>query len=208
MPLALTLMVISFLFDLFTTPFVNLFSSLFNLLQSRFSFNLPEGIHLFLARLTSMLFLVAVIFLLGIITRWFFIKSLFQWGNKLIARIPILKTVYKVSRDILSALFSTDGKKAIKNAVIVPFPHEPNFCVGFQAGEVAKECQSKVSTPLTSVFIPTAPHPISGFLLLMPEKDVKTLDMSNEEVIKLLVSCGMVVPESNQSIKEMPHELS
>lgn len=208
LPVALTLMIISFLFDLFTTPFVQLFTSLLDLIQIRLALTLPDSLILFLARLSSLLFLGLFIFLLGFITRWFFIKSLLQWGQRIIDKIPIVKTVYKVSKDILSALFSTDGKKAIKHAVLVPFPEHPNFCVGFQAGEVAEECQKKVDSPLVSVFIPTAPHPISGFLLLMPEKDVKKIQMGNEDVIKLLVSCGMVVPDVDKPLRDLPHELS
>lgn len=79
---------------------------------------------------------------------------------------------------------------------MIPFPGRPNHSLGFIAGEVAEECQAKSKTPLVSVFAPTAPHPVSGFLFLVPEKDVLDVNMTNEEVVKFLVSCGMIVPES------------
>ena len=135
------------------------------------------------------------------VTQLFVVKNLIVWTNRLIFKIPFIKTVYKVSSDVFAALFSTDGKKAFKRPVMMPFPCRPNFCLGFQAGEVAEECQKLVKEPLVSVFVPTAPHPISGFLFLAPEKDVYPIDMSNEEVVKFLVSCGMIVPE-----KEMDKE--
>ncbi|MES2273667.1 MAG: DUF502 domain-containing protein [Chlamydiota bacterium] len=199
LPLALTLMVIIFLFDFFTTPFVPVVGSLIALIQENLPFTLPSGLTLFLSRLLSLIFLCIFIIVLGFVTQWLVVKNLISWGNRMIARIPIVKTVYKVSRDIFSALFSVDGKKAFKKPVMIPFPGRPNFCLGFNAGEVAAECQQRIKTPLVSVFAPTAPHPISGFLFLVPETDVADVDMTNEEVVKFLVSCGMIVPEDTRT---------
>ena len=120
------------------------------------------------------------------------------------SRIPLIKTVYNVSRDIIAALFSSDGKKAFKHPVMIPFPHRPTYLVGFQAGEVAEEIKNTVATPLISVFTPTAPHPISGFLMLIPEKDVYKLDMTNEEAVKYLVSCGLIY--SFEELKEQKND--
>jgi uncharacterized membrane protein len=115
----------------------------------------------------------------------------------MISKIPVVKTVYKLFRDIFSAFFSTDGKKAFKHAVLIPFPERPNFCLGFQAGEVPEECQQKVDIPLVSVFAPTAPHPISGFLFLVDKKDVSHIHTSTEDAFKFLVSCGMIIPKED-----------
>lgn len=195
LPVALTLMVILFLFDLFTEPFINIVGPLVDLIP----YQLPPGFTLFLSRLFSLIFLCIFIFLLGFITQLFVIETLINWGNRVLFRIPFVKTVYKVSRDIFSALFSAEGKKAFKRPVMIPFPGKPNHCLGFEAGEVAEECRQKVKTPLTSVFVPTAPHPISGFLFLIPEQDIHSVDMTNEEVVKFLVSCGMILPESEKT---------
>lgn len=196
LPVALTLMVIIFLFDTFTTPFVAIVGPLVALIQKQLPFVLPAGLTLFLSRLLSLLFLCIFIFFLGLITQWLLVKNFINWADHVMYRIPFIRTVYRVSRDVLNALFSTEGKKAFKRPVMIPFPGRPNFALGFVAGEVAEECQKKVNTPLVSVFSPTAPHPISGFLFLIPQKDVYNVDMTNEEVVKFLVSCGMIVPES------------
>ncbi|HSX27034.1 MAG TPA: DUF502 domain-containing protein [Chlamydiales bacterium] len=197
LPVALTAMVIIFLFDFLTAPFVTIVGPLVDLIP----YDLPPGFTLFLSRLFALIFLCIFILLLGVVTRWFIVKNLLHWGHLLISRIPIVKTIYKITREIFNALFSTDGKKAFKNPVAVPFPERPNFCVGFHAGEVPQECQQKVKEPLISVFVPTAPHPISGFLLLMPKQDVYPIDMTNEEAFKFLVSCGLILPD-----KEIPNE--
>lgn len=201
LPAALTLMIIIFLFDFFTGPFVNIVGPFTAYIQLKLNIVFPEGFNLFLSRIFALIFLCIFIFFLGIVTQWFLVKNIISWTNKIIARIPFINTVYKVAKDVFSALFSTDGKKAFKKPVMMPFPCRPNFCFGFQAGEVAQECQEKIPTRLVSVFTPTAPHPISGFLFLVPENDVTDLDMTNEEVVKFLVSCGMIL-----SKKEMDEE--
>jgi len=197
LPIALTLMIIVFLFDFFTEPFVNIVGPLVNLFQKKADVILPHGLTLFLSRLLSLIFLCIFIFLLGVVTQLFLVKVIIKWANHVLFRIPFIKTVYKTSRDIFAALFSSEGKKAFKNPVMIPFPSKPNHCLGFEAGEVAQEISEKIKTPLTSVFVPTAPHPISGFLFLVPKSDVYRIDMTNEEVVKFLVSCGMIVPGSD-----------
>ncbi len=193
LPVALTMMVIIFLFDFFSTPFVNIVGPL----VKQFIPHLPQEFILFLSRLLALIFLCLFILFLGFITQLLIVKNLFGWGEKIIAHIPIVKTIYRVSREIFSALFSTDGKKAFKEPVMVPFPCKNRYCMGLHAGEVLPECQKKNSEPLISVFIPTAPHPISGFLVLYPKKDIHKVEMSNEETIKFIVSCGMIVPENS-----------
>jgi len=206
LPVALTLMVIFFLFDFFTAPFVNIVGPLIDLIQDNLHLTFPTGLTLFLSRLFALIFLCIFIFLLGMVTQWFLVRNFLKLAQIVISRIPIAKTIYKVSRDIFGALFAMDGKKAFKEPVMVPFPSRPNFCLGFHAGEVAAECQEKVETPLVSVFVPTAPHPISGFLFLIPEQDVYKVDMTNEEVVKFLVSCGMIVPEADKALEKGPDE--
>lgn len=192
MPIALTVMIILFLVDFFTTPFVSIVSSIIHELEIALHFKIPANLTVATARIFALVLLFLFILLLGALARWLIIKKLFIWGDQIISRIPFIKTVYKVSRDIFTALFSSDGKKAFKYSVIVPFPFAPSYSLGFQAGEVAEEIQSKIKEPLTSVFMPTAPHPISGFLFFVPKKDAHKIAMTTEESVKFLVSCGMI----------------
>jgi len=200
MPVVLTTMIIAFLFDFFTEPFVHIIGHFFALVQMHFAFTLSDGLTLFISRVLIIIFLFMFILTLGIVAHWFVIKKVLSGTHHLISRIPIVKSVYKISREIISAFFALDGKKAFHHPVLVPFPSDSLFCVGFSAGEVAKECQQKIATPLISVFVPTAPHPISGFLFLMPQTEVHTLNMTNEEAIKFLVSCGMVCPMTQERV--------
>ena len=199
LPLALTIMVIFFLIDFFTSPFVHLVD---DHIFSKAA--LPAGVTLFISRILALILLCIFIFLLGVVARWYVIKDILSGTSALLSRIPLIKTVYKTSRDVIAALFSMDGKKAFKYPVLIPFPQRPTFCLGFQAGEVAEEIQQTIKTPLVSVYAPTAPHPISGFLFLIPEQDVSKLDMTNEEAVKYLVSCGLIHPSSKEAKDELP----
>ncbi len=190
LPLVLTLIVIFFLIDVFTSPFVEIISKYIFA-----NVHLPHALILFISRILALILLCIFIFILGLVARWFLIKNLISGTNALLTRIPLIKSVYKVSRDIVSALFSTEGKKAFKYPVLVPFPFSPTYTLGFQAGEVAQEIQEVIQTPLVSVYAPTAPHPVTGFLLLIPQEDVRKLEMTNEEAVKYLISCGLVYPE-------------
>lgn len=195
LPAILTLLVIRFLFDLFTAPFVPLVSELLHWINQQLGISLPHGFVLFISRIFAFILLILLIFVLGLIARKFFFRNLLNVTHKILSRIPIVKTVYQVSRDVFSALFSTDGKKAFKRPVLFPFPSKATFAVGFEAGDVTEEIQRKVPTAVTTIFAPTVPHPISGFLFIVPKDDVHPLDMNNEEALKYLVSCGLIHPE-------------
>ena len=198
LPVALTLTVIVMLFNFFTTPFVPIVTALLDSIQTHLSFTLPQDLDAFLARIISLLLLCLFVLVLGIVARWFIVRNLIRGTHALFSRIPFIKTVFNVSRDVFSALFSREGKKAFKCPVMIPFPDQPNHSLGFVVGEVPKECQAKWPEPLAAIFTPTAPHPISGFLLFVPKKDLTTLDMTNEDAVRFLISCGMIVPDDHE----------
>lgn len=198
MPVALTLVIILFLIDLFTAPFIPIVSAVLNALEASLNFHIPKTLTVLVARISALILLFLFILGLGAVARWFFFKNILEWGGQMLSRIPIFKTVYKASRDIFHALFSSEGKKAFKHPVMIPYSCHPSYALGFEAGEVAEEIQEKIKTPVKSVFMPTAPHPISGFLFFMPEQDVHKVAMTNEESVKFLLSCGMIGPQRPQ----------
>jgi uncharacterized membrane protein len=194
LPVVLTLLAIRFLFDLFTTPFVPLVSKVLAWIQIHLPFEIPESLNAFFSRLLALIMLILFVFLSGLITRLFLIRHLLKGMHVLMERIPLMKTVFKVSRDVFSAIFAQDGKKAFQRPVLIPFPKPPDLCLAFVAGQVPEECQRKIDTPLVSVFAPTAPHPISGFLFLVAQDQIRDIEMTNEDAVKFLVSCGVVTP--------------
>ena len=197
MPVILTLFLIIFLIDFLTNPFLNIIEDLLhhfkiiNLLS-------PAAITL-ISRIIILLMLFFFIVLLGIIGRWFFFKSIINITNKILSKIPFVKSIYNVSKDVAGAFVSHGEKKAFKKSVVTIFPSKKSFCVGFETGEIPPICQKHIKEPLVPVFVPTAPHPISGYLLMVKKKHVKDVNMTNEETVKFTVSCGIITPDNNES---------
>ena len=190
LPLALTILIVVFLFDFFAAPFL----PLVKIGVSKVPFSLPPGVTLFISRLIALILLCLLTLLLGFTARQFIFNRFARAANKILYRIPFVKTVYKVSKDVFSAIFSPDEKQGFKEPIVTPFPHAPFFAIGFKTGDAPLECQEKAGESLVSVFAPTAPHPISGFLFLVPEKNIQSLDMTKEDAFKYLVSCGVILP--------------
>lgn len=195
LPAAVTLILIIFLFHFFTAPFVPIVTNLFDKLEPILNIKLPEWLNLFFSQVIALILLVIFVFLLGAVTQWFLIRHLLYAANALMERIPLMKSIFKISKDILSALFSPNGKKAFEKPVLVPFPATPDYSIAFLTGDAPRECQEKANNPLVAVFCPTAPHPISGFLLLVKKEHVHDIDMTNEDAVKFLVSCGIITPK-------------
>jgi len=195
LPLTLTVWLFWYLLDLFTNPFLE---PIMVHLQDVFP-GLTENSLTFLSRMVILIGIVIFTFLLGVIVRWFFIRSLFSLTQKLLSKIPVLKTIYRISKDIAEAFFSDKKEEAFRYPVAAPFPSEKSYTVSFSTGTVPPCCQEKVQEKLTCVFVPTAPHPISGYLLLLPENLVHKLEMTNEEAVRFTVSCGLVTPEKPSS---------
>lgn len=196
LPVVLTILIINFLFEFFTAPILTPAETFVFSIQKRFDLVLPLGFAIFLARLVALLAIVLLVFILGIFARHFLLKRILQWGNQLLCRVPIIRGIYKILRDVFSALFSQDGRKQVfKEPVLVPFPDRSSYSLGFCTGDAPDECQKKAKDLLVSVFAPTAPHPISGFLFLVPKKEVRSIEITSEDAIKFIVSCGMILPQ-------------
>lgn len=197
LPIVLTLWLFTYLIDLFTEPFLEVVREPLG----SYTENLPffpkkEGV-VILSRIIILFGLILFTLLLGMIGRWFFFRSLITLAQKIMLTIPFVRTIYKVLKEIASAFFG--GKKdAFKYPAIITFPSQKSWCLGFVTGEALPESKEKVDATLVPVFLPTAPHPISGYIILMPEKNIKKVEMSAEEAIKLTVSCGVIMPGEKQ----------
>ncbi len=194
LPLVLTIMVVIFLFDLFTEPFLPIVTSALTSLH----ITLPAHTTILVSRLLGLVLLTILILVLGVIARHIVFKKIVDLTHHLFSKIPIAKTVYQVSKDLFNAILSPDGKQAFKDPVLYPFPHAPYYGVGFLTGEAPEECNALTKNKLVSIFAPTAPHPISGFLFLIPQDRIHQTEMSKEEAIKFIVSCGVILPEEKE----------
>ena len=143
--------------------------------------------------LIFLLFTLAV----GWFAKGFFGRHLIDWGERIVARMPIVRSVYRGFKQIAETIFA-DQSTSFNRACLVEYPRRGIWAVAFHSsdtrGEVAKRLNGHGEKHI-AVFLPTTPNPTSGFLLFVPEADVRFLDMSVEDAAKLVISAGLVSPD-------------
>lgn len=191
LPLALTVIILAFVLDLLTEPFVGFVKALFTQYKAFLGplYSHPKLL-LFVGRLTVLVLMLMTIFVLGVLGRWFFFRYFHNKLNTLLERIPIIRRVYRLTREITKSVFG-ENKKPFGKPVMIPFPHPQSIALGFETGDAP---EGMPEANMRSVFVPTSPHPISGFVLLTRSRDISTLPITPEEVLKFLVSCGTFQP--------------
>lgn len=205
LPIAVTVLVLLFLIDLFTKPFVGIVHNVLLFLGQNIAYlQKHQALLLFVSRLVVLVFLFVVIMILGYVGTKFFSNFLQNTFHKLMLKIPFVKKIYRLVRDITKTFFA-DKKKYFESTVIVPFPLEDTYALGFQSGPAPKEACEKAehldNLKCKSVFIPTSPHPISGFLVMINEDKIKQTDITTEQAFKFLISAGTFKPEDNKDDK-------
>lgn len=141
---------------------------------------------------------VLVIYLVGLITTHIIGRRLIQWGEAVLLKLPIVKSVYSASKQVVDT-FSASTKAAFKAVVLVEFPRAGSLAVGFITGTIL----NPAGKSLYRVFVPTTPNPTSGFLVILPEEEMQFTDISIEDGVKMIVSGGMLAPK-RYAIEEKP----
>ena len=143
-------------------------------------------------------FLVFTIFI-GWLGKGFVGRSLLRYGESLVERMPVVRTVYGSVKQIAETVFNQKNSSFDK-ACLIEYPRKGIWAIGFIAtsarGEIEK--YSPKDDHLVSVFVPTTPNPTSGFMLFLPSKDINELAMSVEEAAKLVISAGLVYPDEKE----------
>jgi uncharacterized membrane protein len=202
LPLTVTIVVIGFIVNFLTGPFVDLVSTFLHdhhIAEKGFLFLSSEQVIRYASKTVILILLFVVTVLLGIFTRWFLLKTLISLGDRILHKIPVVNTVYKTTQDIIKTLFVSD-KNSFKQVVMVPFPRPDIYALGLISRESPEICSDTVGRELVSVLIPTTPNPTTGFLLMYEKKDLIFVDMRPEDAIKYIVSCGVVVPDRRPKI--------
>ncbi len=194
LPVALTFLILLFILNFLTNPFVQSFESWVQKINPEFYNSIsPKVIHS-AAQIIILILLFFFTILVGGLGRLFFIRYFLKLGDKIINKLPVVNKIYTTTKDIIRSLFSPEAG-SFKKVVLVPFPSPNEYCLGLLSGDPPKACQEPHEEELATVLLPTAPHPISGYLLIFKKKDVIEINMSVEEAIKFTVSCGIVHPE-------------
>jgi uncharacterized membrane protein len=136
---------------------------------------------------------ILIVLFSGFLASHFLGKKVLPTLEKLVLRFPGSRQIYPSAKQIISFLFSKE-KTGFKKVVLVEYPSKGVWAVGFVTNEGFKEAQEKTQEELIHIFIPSPPSPWSGFLALIPKKNIKFLDMSIEDGIKLIISGGILKP--------------
>ena len=136
----------------------------------------------------EILIALIIITFIGWLSLSFLGKKFFELFNNILKKIPILRTIYSAIGQMTESFTKTDNKQ--KSVVLLEYPRKGVWAVGFATKENEGLIKEKIKEDLINVFVPTTPNPTSGFLLLVPKKDLIFLDISFEQASKFIVSAG------------------
>ena len=138
-----------------------------------------------------------VVFLTGLVTANIIGQRLIRFWEALLARIPVVKSIYYSVKQVSDTLFSGSGE-AFRKVLLVHYPHPDAWSVAFQTGTPARQIGDLLDDEHVSVFIPTAPSPVNGFFFFVKKSETIELDISVDDALKYIVSMGVVPPVQRQ----------
>lgn len=140
-----------------------------------------------------LIFVIAITFI-GWLTTGLVGRRIVRFGENLLDRMPVVRSVYSALKQIFETVFS-QSSRAFRDVVLIPYPRDGCWAIGFATGTTKGEVQDAIQDEVVNVFLPTTPNPTSGFLLFLPKKDVIFLSMTVEQGIKLVISGGVITPD-------------
>lgn len=150
----------------------------------------------------GLIFALLVITIVGFFTRNLIGRSVLNFGESLLSRMPLVRSIYKGLKQIFETVLA-EGQSSFTKAGIIEYPRKGLWAIVFIATDTHGEVGNILKEEDTvSVFLPTTPNPTSGFLLFVPRKSLRLLDMSVEEAAKLVISAGLVSPDHDDNLAD------
>jgi uncharacterized membrane protein len=144
--------------------------------------------------------LLSILFI-GLMARNIAGRWLLEFGERLLQAIPLAGAIYKTLKQLLETLLRDTGGK-FRRVVLVEYPRPGIWSLGFVTGAIGAEVQSHFSAEMLSVFIPTTPNPTTGWYTIVPEAETITLSMPIEDAFKVIISGGIVSPDSTAFVSQ------
>jgi uncharacterized membrane protein len=136
---------------------------------------------------------LAILLVVGAVTSNFIGRKLVQWGDAVLVRIPVVRSIYGSVKQVSDTLFSESGN-AFRTAVLIQWPREGVWTVAFVTGTPGGDVATYLRDDYQSVYVPTTPNPTGGYFVMLRKSDCIELEMSVDEALKYIVSMGVVVP--------------
>ena len=152
--------------------------------------------------LTILLLLITGVLAANIVGR-----SMVGLWESMLERIPVVRSVYSAAKNFTEIVFS-DSSQSFKKVLLVEYPRKGLYSLAFQTSSELGEVQGRTGGEVVCTFVPTTPNPTSGFIIVVPRKDVIVLDMEVDEALKMIISLGVVVPRwRRDELGELPLEM-
>ncbi len=139
-----------------------------------------------------------IIFLTGVLAANFIGQHLVVWWERLLARIPVVNSIYHSVKQVSDTLFSSSGN-AFRKALLIEYPRRGAWTIAFLTGRPGGEAAQHLGDDHVSVYVPTTPNPTSGFFLILPRAEIIELEMSVDTALKYVISMGVVAPPVSRS---------
>ncbi len=136
---------------------------------------------------------LAVLILTGVLAANFVGRAFVGGWESLMDRIPIVRSVYSAAKNFAEIVFS-DSSHSFKRVLLIEYPRKGIYSLAFQTSSELGEVQGRTGEDVVCCFVPTTPNPTSGFIIIVPKKDITLLDMEVDEALKMIISLGVVVP--------------
>lgn len=192
LPLAVTAALVFFIINFLTNPFVGVIETFLEKYPWYQRFYAPIHFGFQISMLFALFFFTAM---LGFLARIVVFKSFLKVYDYILHRIPVIKTVYKASQQVIKTILGSSSQ-SFKQVVMVKFPTEGSYSLGLISSQAPLACTKTSGSGaggLVTVFVPTTPNPTSGFLMMYPVEDVIYIDMKVEDAFKYIISCGVIV---------------
>ena len=135
-----------------------------------------------------------IVLMTGALVANFLGRRLLEWAERAVNRIPLVRSIYGGVKKLTETVFS-DQQNAFREVVMLQYPREGLWTLGFRTGQAAQEISRHTAQDMVTVYVPTTPNPTSGYVVIMPESDLVKLKMSVEDALQLIISMGAVRPE-------------
>lgn len=146
---------------------------------------------------------ILVIFITGALATNVLGRRVVAWFDSLMLRLPLARSIYSATKQLSDSIFA-QHRAAFQRAVLIEWPRQGMYTVGFVTGEIGGRTQEIAGRRVINVFVMSTPNPTTGFLVLVPEDQVHRLDMTVEEGLKLMMSGGIVSPPSGRMPVPLP----
>jgi len=152
----------------------------------------------------GVIFTVVLLVLTGMFAANIVGRAFVNGWESLMDRIPVVRPIYSAVKKFAELVFS-DKSQSFKNVLLIEYPRKGLYSLAFQTSSQLGEVQGRTGEDVVCTFVPTTPNPTSGFIIVVPRKDVLVLDMDVDEALKMIISLGVVVPTwRKEQLGELP----